>query len=202
RLRYAPSSKTIHSTQARGEINPEIGRITPSRAFREDRQRRQSRLELLERETAMAHMALRLAIELAECAAERSVEKQRVVAEAVGAVRLESYAPRTFGAKKPLALRRRERERADEAGAAPIFRQAGELIEEFPGIARIVGTLAAVARRVNSRRAAERVDLQPRIVGQRRQAGECRDRPRFFERILLVRRAVLDDLRRVGKIFQ
>src|ERR1043166_3184536 len=106
RLRYAPSSKTIHSTQAKGEINPEIVQTAPSRALREDRQRRQSRLELLERETAVAHAALRLSIELAECAAERSVEKQRVVAEAVGAAGSESDAARTFGAKKPFQIGR------------------------------------------------------------------------------------------------
>src|SRR5919201_17205 len=92
----------------------------------------------------------------------RRIEKDRIVAEAAVAFRLARDA--SFDGSARLehdASVPRERERADEARRT-VERLAGaERVVDERELSGITERLAAVARRVHTRRAAERVDLEP-----------------------------------------
>src|SRR5689334_12585669 len=142
--------------------------------------------QLFERESAMAHAALGSPFELPESLAEGRVEKQRIIAEAACPARRQTDAAAAFGAEKVLGIGsagNNQSEYAHEACGAPRFGNAGEFGEQLRVVACIVGVGSTVARRMNAGCAAERLDLQPRIVCQRRNAGERRERARFLQRV-------------------
>ena len=60
---------------------------------------------------------------------------------------------------------------AAEAGAASVHGDVAQRIQQLGVVARVVARLAGVARGVDAGRAAERVDLQTRVVGDRGQPG-------------------------------
>ena len=66
----------------------------------------------------------------------------------------------------------------------------------------IVTFLAAVARRINSRRAAQRIDFQAGVIGKREQTGIFRQAPRLFKRIGFERRTIFKHRGRICEIAQ
>ena len=70
----------------------------------------------------------------------------------------------------------RQREHAHVARPASLGRQAVERGEQLGVVVGVGGVLAGVAPRPDARPAVERVDLEPGVVGERRQAGGARPR--------------------------
>ena len=86
--------------------------------------------------------------------------------------------------------------RANEPAGPFFIRDIGQFAQQLLIVRVVVALRAAIPRGKNSRRAAERVDLDAGIIGQRQQAGELRQRARLFERVLLKGRTVFDHRRR------
>src|SRR5439155_14018235 len=84
-----------------------------------------------------------------------------------------------------------ERRDGDVARGAARFGNGPELVQQEAAAPGVVETGPSVARRQRSRPPAERVLLQPRVVGQRREAGERGIVDRLLPRVLLVVRAGL-----------
>src|SRR5574342_557899 len=136
--------------------------------------------EARERAAAMAHAILRGRLGLREGLPELRGEEEGIVAEPAGAALRREDRPLAgaVGLEEDVPLLVGEAGRAAEAGGASGGLDARELLQELPavgfvaGIGRLAGVPAAgggVARGADSRRAAERVDLEPRVVGH---AGE------------------------------
>ena len=129
--------------------------------------------------------------------------EQRVVAEAVAPSRRVTDA--TFECPARLRFDRAvgssDAERAHETRAA---RCIGNIRKQRKQLV-IVGLIAFAARRTNPRKTravhagppVERIDLEPRIIGQHRDAERLRVGNRLDARVLLERRAILN---RFGKL--
>ena len=83
-------------------------------------------------------------------------------------------------------------EHAHVARAAPLGRQPGERRQELRVVVVVRGVLAGVASRPDAGRPAQGVDLDARIVGQRRQTAGPQPEARLDRGVRLERRAVLD----------
>ena len=127
----------------------------------------------------------------------RRDEEQRVVAEAaVAARRARGSRPRTrrcARARRPRAGSTKaatQRKRAPRAAAGHVAQRR----QQLGVVARVVARLAGVARRVHAGRAAERVDLQARVVGERGQPRRGRRLARLRQGVALEGGAVLAQL--------
>jgi len=142
-----------------------------SRYFPERKQRRQRLLELGESLASMTHATLRLSIQFCKSFAQRGIAKEGIISKAVLSFRGKSYPSRALAAKEPLLSRTRsgstQRKHTDKPRPSLLLRQAGQIVEELLIVPIIIRRLAAVARRKNARRPAERIDFQPGIVRQR-----------------------------------
>src|SRR5436190_12080244 len=123
--------------------------------------------------TPVAHLGLSRAY-FGQRAAKRRIEKNRVVAEAVAASRLVRDAAFDGGARlENRRVRTCERQRAHEprraGGCACRTQRVVDQLELFG----IRGVDAAKARRLDSWRAAERVDLEARILSDRELPGRA-----------------------------
>ena len=85
--------------------------------------------------------------------------------------------------RDPLLAARQHEDATEPRG--PI-RRVRNLFQEPSGAPRIVQARTAVARGVQAGCAAQSVDLQARVVGQRRTTGETRDRLRLLASVLQV----------------
>ena len=56
---------------------------------------------------------------------------------------------------------------ATEACSTQRLGNRGESREQLVDVSRVAGAIARVARRINARRAAQRIDLETRIIGKR-----------------------------------
>ncbi len=122
--------------------------------------------------------------------------EERVVAEVVRAARRveDPAARRACDFERDRAVGACERERADETRAAPLFRHVRELLQQQAVVRRVVAVHAGETRRVHARSAAERVDLQARIVGQRPHPARARGGDRLLRGVLGERAPILDDV--------
>ena len=141
----------------------------------------------------MAAAVLLGGIELGGGAPEVGNQEQRVVAEAVlSPGRLDDRpAPESLGDHGHRILRvAQEDHHAHERGAALVGRHPLELGEEPRVVRRVVARPTCVARRTDPRRAAQRVDGEPRVVRDRREPGRgCR--------VARLDQCILDESRRV-----
>jgi len=131
--------------------------------------------------------------------------EDRVVAEAADSERAgrdpaASRSPPGQDLEAPPATGHRSRERecqdADVAGAAPCRGQAFEGAEELRVVLRIGRGFACVPPRPDAGSAIERVDLEPRVVGEGRQAGGAGGEAGLDPGVRLEREAVLDRVAR------
>jgi hypothetical protein len=127
--------------------------------------------------------------------------EQRVVAEAAAPARFE----RDPSARRPAAgpnfqsagrarIGQGEREDAHVASAPPRHGHVRELAQQLCVVLVVGGVRARVASRADARQAAERLDLDARVVGERRQAGRPGGEPRLDPGVRLERQAVLNRL--------
>ena len=87
-----------------------------------------------------------------------------------------------------------EDDRTGEVSAALFIRHVPEILEELSIVGLVVPVYAAVAGRVDPRRAAERIHAQPAVVGKGAAAGDLRDLPRLLGGVLEEGLPVLDGL--------
>src|SRR3569623_96920 len=163
----------------------------------------QPRLHRLHRARAVRQFVLRPDARLGERHAELRREEQRVVAEAAGAARRvedHAFTRAVRGdhvvAERPGDIGQREH-RAKPAGALR-GRHAGERLEQLLVVRGVVVAGAGVARAVDAGCAAERVDLEAAVVGERGQAGRLRHLARLLRRVAGERVGVLDDIGHVN----
>ena len=135
--------------------------------------------------------------------------EDRVVAEAATPARL----ARDPAAARPPSIdeaqaargggvRQGQGEDADVAGATPLRRQPGQLAQELGVVLGVGGVRAGVSARVDAGPALELGDLDPGIVGERRQAGRARGKAGLDPGIRLERQAVLDRLARDPEVVE
>jgi len=129
--------------------------------------------------------------------------EQRVVAEAAAPARFEGDpAPGCASARRDQqpARRRRilegEREDAHVARGPALERDARELAHELLVVVRVGRVRTGIAPRSDARAAIEGVDLEPRIVGEGRQAGRPRGEAGLDPGVGLEGEPVLDGLSR------
>src|SRR6185369_8390718 len=91
-----------------------------------------------------------------------------------------------------------ETDRAAEAGGAVRRRDAGEFLQELPAVVGVARVGAGVARRVDARPAAERVDLETRVVGEADRSGALGVPERLLARVLGEGRPLLGRGRDLG----
>ena len=87
-----------------------------------------------------------------------------------------------------------ERQRAPEAGGAPVVGHLGEVAQQAGVVGGVVAVDPGPAGAVHAGRAAQRVDLEAAVVGQRRPAGHRGDRARLLGRVAGKGGGVLVDL--------
>jgi hypothetical protein len=127
--------------------------------------------------------------------------EQRVVAEAAAPARLERDPP----ARRPAAgpdvqtggctrLRQGEGEGAHVASAPPRHRHLRELAEQLRVVLLVGRVRARVAPGADAGQATERLDLDARVIGERRQAGRSRGEACLDPGVRLEGQAVLDRL--------
>src|SRR5437660_10574692 len=122
----------------------------------------EARAERGERAGAMAAWVLRVGAELRERETGRLVDDDGIVAEPAVAARRER--DRAVAAALDLddgAVGPRERERAAKRRATVADRNVAHRFEELRDVHRVGSALAGIARGPDTRRAAERVDLEP-----------------------------------------
>src|SRR5687767_11755851 len=138
----------------------------------------------------MADGSLLCLFDFGERDAERGIEEDRVVSEAMDATRL----PCDLPAHGPVRLEYhfpvvRQRDVADESGGA---RRQATFVQELVDPAELDGVIRAVpARGVDARLVAERVDLEPGVIGHARKAGGRRVVQRLQPGVFGERRARL-----------
>jgi hypothetical protein len=146
---------------------------------------------------------LLLGRELAECTAARRLHRgleDRVVAEAAGTLRDDRDptaarpAPHDDLEGTAIADRggARQGEDADVPGEAALRRQPGELLQQLRVVLLVRGARTRVAAGPNARSPIERLDLQARIVGERRQARRPSTESGLDPGVRLERQAILD----------
>jgi len=115
-------------------------------------------------------------IELSRGAFQLGKPKIRIVTEAArSARRIQNDAlPNAFRPQLGVARRIDERQNSSIARAARRGRRVGKRGQKLRIIRGIVGLGSGVAGRIYAGRAAERIDLQPRVVGDCRTAGRSR----------------------------
>jgi hypothetical protein len=141
---------------------------------------------------------------LPECSATWSLTgrlEERVVAEAAGAAQLAGDTPasRSASQHEPHATGRRwirepEGEDAHVARAAPIHGHAGQLAQQLRVVVRVRGVGPGVSAGPHPGRTVERLDLDARIVRERRQPRRAGGEPRLDGSVGLEGQAVLDGL--------
>jgi hypothetical protein len=91
-------------------------------------------------------------------------------------------------------VREGEREDAHVARGAALERDVGELSQQLLVVVRVGCVGTGVAPRSDARAAIEGLDLEPRIVGERRQAGRARGEAGLDSGVGLEGQPVLDGL--------
>ena len=115
---------------------------------------------------AVADPVLDLRIELRHCRTLLREIEHRVVAEAIAPCRPERDDPlaRAVG-RAHVAIRRRQRHRAAEPRRASVPWHAGQRVEQLAIAVGVRRARPGIARGIDSRRAVQRIHLQPGIVG-------------------------------------
>src|SRR6266545_3797125 len=154
---------------------------------------------------AMTHPVFLLGTQLGEGLAERRVEKERVVAEAprpARSIEQDAFYHALDHRLEP-APRAHDGDQAAESRAPSLDRHPRHLVQHDLAALGIAQAVPAIARREHAGAAAQRIHLDPGIVGQGHLARSPRDPARLPERIVGVREFAFGwerDVREVGEV--
>src|SRR5262245_33621384 len=142
--------------------------------------------------TAVTHGMLGLGGDFCKRGAKRWIVEDGIVAEpTVPAWRLQNQAVDDALGRRLVTVRRAEGDHAAVSRGALCRRNAAKLTEHVPPSILVVEAIAAVPSREHAGPPTERIDFDPRVVGECQRSGRLRDRARLQERIVLIRRLAL-----------
>ena len=142
--------------------------------------------DLLHRARAMAHRIFHSGPKLCKALLVAHRHKERIIAESPGAMRRLQDPPFNrsleFGKDFPRA---RNHHGTPETCGPIRARHIGKFGQQFPVIGPIIRSRAGITRRIHSRRSAQGIDFQSRVIREDKGVAELADCYRLQQRVLL-----------------